>query len=225
MMLDTSVLTLITDKPVQEQAGKLRGAIGGMFPDYPLLHHHLEDGYLRLYPKVQYKVIEGTPIILGIEEGSKLLKKISGEIKSLELENSKYKVMSRQINEQEVEIIATREERKYRFISPWLALNQNNYNKFLEIKDIREKKLFINNILIGNILSMCKGLGIIVDRNLYVHSRLNTNKDEFKNIFLKSFSGEFIVNFKIPDLFGLGKSVSHGYGIVKNLEKNEILSE
>ncbi len=220
MMLDTSVLILKTDRSVQEPAGKLRGYIGGKFPDYPLLHHHMDGGYLRTYPKVQYKVIEGTPFIIGIEEGAQVLKEISGEIKKLELGNSRYAVTGRQINEQEVEVIATREECRYRFLTPWLGLNQENNSKFREIWDWREKKLFLNNILIGNILSMCKGLGIIVDRDLYARSHIDKEKNEFKSVSFKGFTGEFIVNFKIPDFFGIGKSVSQGYGTVKNIENH-----
>ena len=218
MMLDTAVLSLKTNRPVHEPAGKLRGCIGGMFPEHPLLHHHVDGGYLLTYPKIQYKVIEGTPFILGIEEGAGVLKEISGEIKRLELGSSIYEVAGRQINEQEMEVIATRNMHRYRFLTPWLALNKENYEKFKEIYEWRERKFFLNNILAANILSMCKGLGIIVDRSLYVHTHVDEKIIEFKSIPLKSFTGEFIVNFRIPDFFGIGKSVSQGYGTVKNIE-------
>ena len=75
MMLDTSVLILNTDRPVRESVEKLRGFIGSQFPDYSLLHHHVEDGYLFTYPKVQYKIIEGTPFMIGIDEGAKVTKR------------------------------------------------------------------------------------------------------------------------------------------------------
>lgn len=221
MMLDTAVLILKTDRPLQEPAVKLRGCIGGMFPEYPLLHHHVDGGFLLTYPKIQYKVIEGTSFILGIEEGAHVLKEISADIKKLELGDSYYTVASRQINEQEVEVIATRNEQKYRFLTPWLALNSENYRKLEGLQDWREKKIFLNNILVGNILSMCKGLGIIVDRNLYVRTHINEKMTEFKNLQLKGFTGEFTINFKIPDFFGIGKSVSHGYGTVKNINGEE----
>lgn len=68
---------------------------------------------------------------------------------------------------------------------------------------------------------MCKGLGIIVDGNLFTHSHIDYGKTEFKNIQLNGFVGDFSVNFKIPDFFGLGKGVSQGYGTVKNLEYDE----
>ncbi len=218
MMLETAVLILNTDRPVQESPEKLRGFIGNQFSDYSLLHHHVGDGYLCTYPKVQYKIIEGTPFMIGIEEGAKILKEISSDIKKLELGNSIYRVSSRQINEQEVEVLPQRDQYKYRFLTPWFALNQKNYAKFREMEDWKEKKLFLNNILVGNILSMCKGLGIIVNNRLHVHSYLNEETIEFKGIHLTGFNGEFTVNFKIPDFFGLGKNTSHGFGTVKGIE-------
>ena len=157
MMLDTAVLILNTDRPVKEPVAKLRGFIGDQFPDYSLLHHHVEDGYLYTYPKVQYKIIEGTPLMIGIDEGAKVLKEISGDIKRLELGKSIYIVSSKQINEQEAEIIPQRVMYDYRFLTPWFALNEKNYSTFTKIESFREKKLFLNNILVGNLLSMCKG--------------------------------------------------------------------
>ena len=146
-----------------------------------------------------------------------MFKDISGHIKKLELGKSIYAVIGRQINEQDMEIIATRKEYKYQFLTPWLALNQENHTRYRELGNWRDRKIFLNNILVGNILSMCKGLGIIVDRGLQVRSHLTEERSNFKSINSMSFTGEFIINFKIPDFFGIGKSASHGYGTVKNV--------
>jgi hypothetical protein len=59
-----------------------------------------------------------------------------------------------------------------------LALNPANYERYKGINDWKEKKEFLNGILAGNILSMCKGLDYVVDRKLYVHSRLDDEKVE-----------------------------------------------
>jgi hypothetical protein len=48
-----------------------------------------------------------------------------------------------------------------------------------------------------------------------VHSRLDDEKVEYKGVSLIGFTGEFRVNFRIPDLFGLGKGVSQGFEVVK----------
>jgi len=81
--------------------------------------------------------------------------------------------------------------------------------------DWKEKKNFLNNIMIGNILSMCKGLDFVVDKKQYAHSYLDDETVKYKGVDIIGFRGEFRVNFKIPDFFGLGKGVSQGFGAVK----------
>ena len=216
MTLKTLVLIFNTERPVKEAASKLRGYIANKFKDYPILHHHIKEaGYLYTYPRIQYKQIEGTALILGIEEGAQVLKKISGDVTELELGKSKYKVESVQMNLMNAEFGPCRENNHYKFITHWLALNPANYEKYKEIRDWREKKEFLNGILVGNILSMCKSLDLVVDRKLYVHSRLDDEQVEYKGVPVIGFTGEFRVNFQIPEFFGLGKGVSQGFGVVK----------
>ena len=144
MTFKTLVLILKTSKPIREESSKLRGYIGNRFKEYPILHHHIEEvGYLYTYPRVQYKILEGTPIILGIEEGADVLKKISDDIKELQLGKSRYKVESIQMNQMNAELGPCRENYKYKFLSPWLALNPDNYQKFKDMCDWKEKKIFL----------------------------------------------------------------------------------
>ncbi|MBN1761889.1 MAG: hypothetical protein JW878_02250 [Methanomicrobia archaeon] len=216
MNLKTLYLTLKTSEAVKEDAAKLRGYIANQFKEYPILHHHIEDiGYLYTYPRVQYKLLEGTPVILGIEEGVGVLKNISDDISELKLGKSVYNVESIQMTQMSAEFGACRENHHYKIVTSWLALNPSNYEKYKEMYDWKEKKEFLNGILVGNILSMCKSLDYVVTRKLYVHSRLDEEKVEYKAIPLIGFTGEFRVNFEIPDFFGLGKGVSQGFGVVK----------
>ena len=215
MNLKTLVLVLKTEK-IKEDAAKLRGYIANRFKEYPILHHHIEEAdYLYTYPRVQYKIIEGTPLILGIEEGATVLKKILDDITELKLGKSKYKVESIQMTQMNAEFGPCRENRHYKFLTHWLALNPANYERYKEISNWREKKEFLNGILVGNLLSMCKSLDYVVTSKLYVHSRLDDEQVEYKGVPLIGFTGEFRVNFRIPDFFGLGKGVSQGFGVIK----------
>ena len=134
-----------------EDASKLRGYIANRFKEYPILHHHLEEvGYLYTYPRVQYKLIEGT--------APDVLKKISDDIEELELGKSVYKVESIQMTQLNAEFGPCRENRHYKFVTHWLALNTANYERYKAMTDWKERKEFLNGILVGNILSMCKSL-------------------------------------------------------------------
>jgi len=218
MKIKTAYLVLKTDTPIKESSSKFRGYIGQKFDEYPILHHHIKNGdFLYTYPKVQYKVIEGTASILGIEEGAKVLKEISDKFNELVLGEKTYKIQQKVIYEQEFDV-RTGRKTKYKFLTPWIALNAQNYRFYQDLDNWKGLKIFLNKILVGNILSMCKGLGIIVNRKLYVHSLLDSQKIEYKGLNFLGFTGEFKVNFKIPDFWGLGKGVSQGFGTIKEVE-------
>jgi hypothetical protein len=213
-------LVMTTNKPIKENGSTLRGYIGRQFEEYPILHHHIIDlGYVFTYPKVQYKIIADTASILGIDEGGRVLKKISDELDELVLGHSIYKITKKILVEQECTLCPSQNLLQYSFLTPWLALNPKNYQRYIQTRDWKERKNLLNSILIGNILSLCKGLGVVVDKELNARSHLEPQKIVFKAVPVIGFLGFFQVNFRIPDFFGLGKGVSQGFGVIKNLPK------
>ena len=198
-------------------ASKVRGFIGSQFSEYTILHNHYNnEKFLFTYPLVQYKIINNKIFILGIGEGGKIIKKISHDINSFDLDK-KYNVKEKVIHEKMVDIKPTKEEKHYKFITPWLGLNTNNYPKYMALKSWKDKKDLINKILVGNILSMSKGLGIIVNKRLYAKTHFDTKTVQYKSVYMTSFTGEFKIHYDIPDYFGLGKGVSHGFGCVRQI--------
>ena len=165
---------------------------------------------------MQYKIINGDIVIVGIDEGADLIKKIAPELSTLSLDKE-YKITEKLIHEKEVDIKPSSEEKHYKFITPWLGLNQNNYQKYTNVKDWKEKKEILNRVLVGNLLSMSKGLGIIVNKRLYATTHFEEKIVEYKGVKMNAFIGEFKVHYDIPDYFGLGKGVSQGFGCVKQI--------
>jgi len=209
------LLRLETDRKISEPASKLRGYIGNSFPDYPILHHHIKEGfYLYTYPRVQYKILEGVAIILGIEEGGEVVKRISNEIRRLNLGKNTYEVFSIKMTEKFSDFGFSKEEVKYRFVTPWLALNQSNYKHFKETRSWKVKKELLNGILIGNILSMSKGFDYVVRGRLHARSLLDIESVDYKGVLHIGFTGDFTVNFVIPEYLGLGSGVSQGFGTI-----------
>ncbi|MGA2940343.1 MAG: CRISPR-associated endonuclease Cas6 [Syntrophobacteraceae bacterium] len=194
---------------------KLRGAIAGKFPRYTLLHNHLEAGRLLYqYPRVQYKVINGSPMILGIEEGIGVLEEVYGGIGEMKLSphgpslHSELKIELAEGTFGEADDLF-----EYSFATPWMALNQNNYYRYLEgPREVKERLL--KSILVGNILALSKSLGYEVKSHIFTSLRLSEMASNFKDNRMLSFRGEFLVNFRIPDYLGLGKSVARGFGTV-----------
>ncbi|PWR70467.1 CRISPR-associated endonuclease Cas6 [Methanospirillum stamsii] len=216
MRIPLRYLVLHTDRPVTETGTNLRGYIGNKFPEYPLLHHHLDSPMLT-YPKVQYKVLGGTPSILGIEEGAKVIGEIADGIDELEFRTGRYCVVQKVSYDQKIPVMSVENPIKYRFVSPWMALNEDNYRKFRELSDWKDKKMFLNRILIGNILSMAKGLGIVIEERLSVRTMLEQVPIRYKGVDMTGFSGSFMVNFQMPEYIGIGKGVSQGFGTIRRV--------
>lgn len=198
---------------------KLRGSVASKFPGFSLLHHHIEkDKFLYQYPRIQYKVINGSPMIIGIEEGVDVLKKIYFDIAELKL-NCSYKTNLHS----EIELTVSEEKFgysddfiEYKFVTPWMALNQKNHNRF--INNTKENNYnLLKSILVGNVLSLSKSLGYKIEPRIYTKQKLIKGNVNFKNKAMTAFYGSFSVNFHIPDYWGIGKSVSRGFGTVKRV--------
>ena len=214
-------LELKTDRKLQTTPSKVRGFIGNTYEQYPILHNHYgDDKFLYSYPFVQYKILNNKIHILGIDEGGEILKEIAGDLSKLTLDRD-YEITEKLIFEREVDIKPTSEEMHYEFITPWIGLNQKNYQKYMKTNDWFEKKELINRILVGNILSMSKGLGIIVNKRLYAKTHFSQKIVHYKGVKMNAFVGEFKIHYNIPDYFGLGKGVSQGFGCVKKINNDE----
>lgn len=213
-------MVLKTDKDVTCDAGKLRGYIGSQFKSHPLLHNHYsKNNYLYSYPLVQYHVIDGHAGIFAMEEGADVLREISSSITELKMDRT-YDVVEKVIYDRIFDINTSNEEYTYEFISPWMALNPKNYDKYKALDDWKDRKLFLNRILTGNILSMSKGLRIIVNRRIYPKTFLQPLTVSYKSVNMLAFKGTFTVKFKLPDYIGLGKGVSHGFGCIRRVSND-----
>ncbi len=198
---------------------KLRGYIGTLFGEKsPLLHNHLEGGELRYsYPLVQYKIIDGTPLLVGINEGADLLIDLFLQIKKLELEDLTVNIYSKNITNKIFELGISDELIEYNFKTMWMALNQSNYKKYVNLLPGREREEFLNRILIGNILSFYKGLDFRISEKIYAKVMVTGKISSFKNKKMTVFTGGFTTNALLPDLVGIGKSVSRGFGAIERV--------
>ncbi len=204
------------DIPLRTRDGhKLRGFFGNLFREHsPLLHNHFEDGSLRYaYPLVQYKVIRGVANLIGINEGAELLADLFLKVKDLDIDGKVYPVLSKQIEHKQVEAGSTNDILTYQFLTPWLALSQKNYQAYRQADEDARREL-LKRILRGNILSMYKGLGVWAERKLDAVVMVEETEVHFKGKKMIGFHGKFGVNAIIPDLLGIGRSVSRGFGTV-----------
>jgi len=124
-------------------AHKLRGYFGNIFQEYsPLLHNHLESGESAYrYPLVQYKVINRVPTLVGLNEGADLLINLFLKIKTLQIEDKTYPINQKNIESKTLEIGLSNELHSYRFQTLWMALNQENHQRYLHNSASEQQKL------------------------------------------------------------------------------------
>lgn len=197
-------------------AHKLRGYFGELFREHsPLLHNHYEDGSLRYrYPQVQYKVIDKTPFLVGVEEGGNLLTQLFLKIKEVDIDGETYPIQSKNISQQQKEIGFSQDLHEYKFETLWMGLNQQNYAKFIKFETDKERDRMLNSILTGHILGFFKTFGVALkpEERIMVKHQLQQKNTNFKGQKMLAFTGSFIGNVKLPDHIGLGKSTSRGFG-------------
>lgn len=202
----------------QWQGRRLRGFFAAGQAEGSLLHNHGEGGReLYRYPLVQYKVLRQVPTILAIEQGIPAVHPLVMEATALRLGEIDYPCGQVNIDLRTDTAGDCPQPVRYRFLSPWFALSQENYRAYLALPP-EEQPLLLQRILTGNILSMAKGLGLTVENRLQVTASLTPRASRFKTETVMGFVGEFSVNYRIPPLFALGKSISRGFGVVRPVD-------
>lgn len=185
-----------------------------------LFHNHLENGGLRTkYPLIQYKRYREKAQIVCIDAGV-------DEINQLFSANSFSFTLGNRTIETEVEGIRLKthllqlwDKMMVYKTRDWLALNQKNYFKYRNINDDLEKKTFLESILIGNILSMAKGLDWhVADAiQLKIDTVERTKTLQYRNTEMIGFDVVFKTNVSLPARMGVGKGASVGFGTIQNL--------
>ena len=196
---------------------KLRGFLADKYKENVLFHNHLSDGYNYSYPKLQYKLIKNMLSIMGIgEDITEINKKIFEDIDYLDIDGNLIFDIQKEIEIFEDEIEFARNKiYEYRFVTPYLPLNEKNFSKYLK------REYTLEQAITNNILEVLKGLGIWLEKEnkIYVSTDLQITSRDLKNVNMIAFIGTFYTNIKFPDYFSLGKRKSLGYGTFVKVEK------
>lgn len=200
---------------------KLRGYIGSLFREHsPLLHNHFADGKLRYaYPLVQYKVLDRTPYIIGLGEGSQLLTQLFLQVRELQIGDRRFPVHHKHIHNQELDPGVRNELFHYRLLTPWIALNQANYQQYRQLSET-DIPGFLEVKLRNHLITFLKAMGAPLDQQVLVQADLAETRVQFKNQQHSAFVGTFSSNTLLPDHIGIGKSPSRGFGTLAQVRKS-----
>lgn len=200
----------------KRDAEKVRGFLGDIFWENPIVHHHNPDGSLLYsYPRLQYKVIDGNCLIVSFDEGIDTARKIFDELQKINISSNWLDIHSKALKLDQEDFGETDLPFEYKFVTPWLALNEENFAKYKEARSFQNRKWLLENILTANLISIAKSLGYTVQKN--IHASFSTLKPidvNIKDTRFAGFFGSFSVNFNIPSFWGVGKSVAKGFGTI-----------
>lgn len=182
-----------------------------------LFHNHDEDKLRYSYPLVQYKRIHKKAAVMGVGKGIEAISQLlsAGDF-HYQIGNEKVDMQIQAVNAYDNEIILTENaDNRYR-IQNWLPLNTDNYKQYQETDKMVDRIQILERILVGNILSFLKGVGIHMEDQIVLSITNITNQHAvtYKNVKLMGFDIEFKTNITFPQYIGIGKNASVGCGVI-----------
>ncbi len=210
--------TLITDKPVKKTAYQVKGVFMRHYPNLdiiPMLNGKYRDRYL--YPRVQVKVLNEQIYIVGVGDGSDCVLQLIDKISTLDFGNITFEVNDKNIIDMMDQFQQADQLIRYRFVTPWVALNQTTGRKYRALNN-SERVNFLNKLLGRNIIFVAKELSIDLEDKVFTKVNLSSlfPKPVDENNW-GAFFGEFSTNFNLPNFIGLGNGITRGYGAIYSL--------
>lgn len=213
-MVKIAYLKFITEKKYNARyAEKLRGFFANKYKEEDLFHNHdASSKSIYRMPLIQYKVVNGQLLIIGINEAANLIANEFLKHKEIKLDNEIIKDFEIQLSMKEEELIVDEDLYKYKFETIWLPLNQKNSKSYFQ------GELDLNRVLTNNIITNFKGCDVEADKKIMVKGNFHEKKIGMKNQAMIGFTGSFVTNVKMPDYISLGKRRAIGYGVVRSVE-------
>jgi hypothetical protein len=105
------------------------------------------------------------------------------------------------------------------FLKNWLALNEDNFKTWDTLPTLTARTAMLEQILASNIIAFAKAIKWQLPQRLEVSliQIRSTHTVPHKGVPMVAFDVSFSANISLPEGLGLGKSVSHGFGVVAPL--------
>ena len=216
--IPTITVRLLTDKPVRKTPYQVKGVLMKQFPNeeiVPMLNGTYREKFL--YPRVQVKILNEQIYFIGIGEGVEPIKEVIKNLQILNFGNITFEISDNEIEESKKKFHPSSKFFRYRFITPWVALNQSTGKKYRSLKN-KDRVNYLNKLLGQNIVFISRELGIELEENIFTKINLSTllPKTLEENNWA-AFDGEFETNFILPNYIGIGNGITRGYGTLHGL--------
>ena len=215
MILPIFTLTLEPSNPLQFSIDELRSFFYKKLAEYTTLHKDSTPGFIHRYPVVQCKQIKSMLMVISLSQGADLLQEISGGKQEFRIGENICTVFGRELGIRNEVFSISDKIHTYEFLTPWLALNQQNAKKFYDLKGKPERDAFMQKILTGNLHTLAKSIDYDLPAPLTCKSRVRFKRERIHQENVMVFLGTFGTNLRIPDYLGIGQSVSQGFGTIR----------
>ena len=216
--IKTVVARVITDKPVRKTPYQVKGVFIRQYPKekiIPMLNGSYRNKFL--YPRVQVKILNEQIYLIGIAQGADPIIQLCERMVSLDFGNITFEVEDCDLEIFEKQFIISKRLVRYKFITPWVALNHMTSGKYKALKN-NYKQIFLSKILGQNIIFMANEVGNFSDENIYTKVKVPSiypkPLDENK---WGAFQAEFKTNFILPNYIGIGNGITRGFGTIYGL--------
>ncbi len=221
----TVSVRIFTDKPVRKTPYQVKGVMMNQFPNEEIVP--MLDGSYRqkfLYPRVQVKILNEQIYIVGINEGVDSIKAIAKKMDFLDFGNITFQVLDNEIEEHKNRFQPVSKLIRYRFVTPWVALNQTTGYRYRNLNNA-DRVNFLNRLLGQNIVFMAREMGMELKENIFTKVTLSSlfPRQVDENNW-GAFDGEFRTNFVLPNYLGIGNGITRGYGTLFGLFNPELFS-
>jgi hypothetical protein len=217
MILPVFTLTLQPAKPLHFSIDELRTFLTSGSADYTRRHKDSTLKIIHRYPFIQCKQIKNRLLAIGICQGADFLQALADDKQELLMGENTCSIIERdpEIRNETAGISDT--SLRYEFLTPWLALNQQNAKKFYELKGKQERDAFMQKILTGSISTFAKSIDYDLPGQLMCRSKVRFRRERIHDENVMVFLGTFETNLMIPDYLGIGQSISQGFGTIRRM--------
>jgi Cas6b C-terminal domain/Cas6b N-terminal domain len=185
-------------------------------------HNNETGGYHQRYPLLQYKIDPERglrrPMLLCLEEAVEEAHHFFGQPDwSLRIGDRQHDLRIAKLRLDQHHL-STNTDRNHTFkIHKWIALNDEYFARWQRTDRLADRYALLEELLVSHIFAFARGVGWAVEQRLEVRitELLREEWVEYKNVKMLAFTLVFKANANLPDLIGLGKGVSIGFGILR----------
>ena len=200
---------------------KFRGAvIRSLKEKNSWFHNHSENGDVYRYPRIQYKRINKKAAIVCVQEGVDAIQELfmSGNF-TFHIGEKEMQMKIESVNTYDDNVDFCNPPITYH-LHNWLPLNSENYRKYQGIERYADKIVFLEKKLTANLLAFFSAIDYRAEKQIILNIQDITDSRliNYKGVKLMAFDVDFNANLLLPNLIGVGKSASVGFGTLITLK-------